>query len=59
LRAVQLFARDETQHSRQSQRVSGHMTSSLPMRAAATSGKRQSQSNSIKLAPWMMDPDLR
>jgi anaphase-promoting complex subunit 10 len=59
LRAVQLFARDETQQSRRSQRVSDHMTSSLPMRAAAKSGKRQSQSNSIKLAPWMMDPDLR
>ena len=59
LRAVQLFARDETQHARQPQRFSEHVATSMPVRAAAKSGPRQSQSHSIKLAPWMMDPDLR
>jgi anaphase-promoting complex subunit 10 len=59
LRAVQLFARDETQHIRQSERLSDHTVAGLPVRAAAMTGKRQSQPNSIKLAPWMMDPDLR
>ena len=59
LRAVQLFARDETRHARQPQHLSEHTAASLPVRAAANSGRRQSQSHSIKLAPWMMDPDLR
>ena len=59
LRAVQLFARDETQISHQTRRVTEHVNSSLPVRSLAKSSKRRSQSNNIKLASWMMDPDLR
>lgn len=59
LRAVQLFARDETQDPHQPRRISEHAVSTLPVRAAGRSVKRQSQSNGIKMASWMMDPDLR
>jgi anaphase-promoting complex subunit 10 len=59
LRAVQLFARDDTHVAHQARRVSEHVNSSLPVRPLAKSAKRQSQLNSIKLASWMMDPDLR
>lgn len=59
LRAVQLFARDETQIQRQPKRISEQLASKLPVKSVAKSGKRRSQSNSIKLASWMMDPDLR
>ncbi|EME47217.1 hypothetical protein DOTSEDRAFT_145664 [Dothistroma septosporum NZE10] len=60
LRAVQLFARDETQQTRPA----------VPL-AAPTAGKSkrlpilhakhkvQREANNIKLASWMMDPDMR
>lgn len=59
LRAVQLFARDETQESRRSIPGSEKMPSTLPVRAASRPEKRRKEPSSIKLASWMMDPDLR
>ena len=59
LRAVQLFARDETQETRHRPRVSEQTASALPLRGAARPGKRRTRSSDIKLASWMMDPDLR
>lgn len=51
LRGIQIFARDETQQDRQ------HATKriSVPFRP----GTVQRQSNNIRLASWMQDPDLR
>ena len=59
LRAVQLFARDETQEHRQvensSVRSSPAVSHGMPFR----SSKQQAEPNNIKLASWMQDPDLR
>lgn len=57
LRAVQLFARDEAYHSRMPTNVVRS-----PVRALSKSNKvRKStaEPNNIKLASWMMEPDLR
>lgn len=59
LRAVQLFARDETQDNRTAEvkasRASPVLSKGLPLR----SNKRHVEPNNIKLASWMQDPDLR
>ena len=59
LRAVQLFARDETQESRSTSRSKLKMRADLPTRQLAKTKSRQKEPHSIKLAPWMMEPDLR
>ncbi|KAK3703005.1 hypothetical protein LTR37_014735 [Vermiconidia calcicola] len=57
LRAVQLFARDETQEGRRVERVGG----ALPVRPVvkAKAKAREKEANNIKLASWMLEPDLR
>ena len=57
LRAVQLFARDETVEGRRKVGTAGTKTraSVLPFRTS----KKVAETNHIKLASWMQDPDLR
>ena len=57
LRAVQLFARDESQETRRTNRSPSKMAPSLPMRSMKAS--KYSEPNNIKIASWMMEPDLR
>ena len=59
LRSVQLFARDETYESRKERRgpQPAHVEGSL--RSPKKSGMRQKSGEGIKLASWMMEPDLR
>jgi len=61
LRAVQIFARDETQGVQRRNNVLGaRSANSLPLRAATTkAGARRKETNNIKLADWMLEPDLR
>jgi anaphase-promoting complex subunit 10 len=61
LRAVQVFARDETQGVQRHNNVLGaRSANALPMRAAAKGGALQrKETNNIKLADWMLEPDLR
>ncbi|KAK5138534.1 hypothetical protein LTR08_000122 [Meristemomyces frigidus] len=57
LRAVQLFAKDETQQSRDA--VSIAKSIALPTRTHFAQKAKQAEANNIKLAPWMLEPDLR
>lgn len=57
LRVVQLFARDESQQTRQSMSVG-----QTSLHRSTIESKRRgpfAESNNIKLAPWMLDADLR
>lgn len=56
LRAVQLFARDESQEVRTTQRAVLKPVPQLPTRGAKT---KVVEPNNIKKAPWMLEPDLR
>lgn len=63
LRAVQLFARDPTQEvRRETDELSNKVRAFvLPpsSRSAAARKLGASEANNIRLAPWMMEPDLR
>ena len=59
LRAVQLFSRDETQETRQANRSFQKMAAGLAVRSNRKPKARSKESNNIKLAAWMLDPDLR
>lgn len=56
LRAVQIFARDGTE---QSKRAAVEAKAALPMRTASHPTAKRKEDNNIKVAAWMMDPDLR
>ena len=59
LRAVQLFARDETQEPRRIDRTLPTRMTGVPLRSSKNLKKRSAEPNNIKLAPWMLEPDLR
>lgn len=60
LRAVQLFARDETLERRHANLGQQDMRVDLPVRhAARTPRVWKMELNKIKMAPWMLEPDLR
>ena len=56
LRAVQLFARDETQEMRTMRKSPQRAVPRLPTRTLKT---QHVEPNNIKLASWMLEPDLR
>ena len=57
LRAVQLFTRDETQYSHDIVSVKESMV--LPTRTHGAKKAKQPETNNIRLASWMLEPDLR
>lgn len=59
LRAVQLFARDETQENRTTEATISRTLPVLPKGSPLRSNKKHVEPNNIKLASWMQDPDLR
>ena len=60
LRAVQIFARDEAQSVRREERVLGNRSANtLPVRSVTGGAARLKESNNIKMAEWMVEPDLR
>lgn len=62
LRAVQIFARDEAQGVQREDRTTlkTRSANALPVRQQAGKGAaRPKERNNIKLADWMMEPDLR
>lgn len=59
LRAVQLFARDETQETRRAEISSSRSSPVLPQGLPFRSGQGHAEPNNIKLASWMQDPNLR
>ena len=63
LRAVQLFARDETQQTRPAAPLAAPTTGreGMTKRLPILHPKRKVhwEANNIKLASWMMDPDMR
>lgn len=56
LRAVQLFARDESQEIRTTKKVPAKPLKQLPTRV---SKPKITEPNNIKKASWMLEPDLR
>lgn len=56
LRAVQLFARDESQETRTIKKTPARPAAQLPTRGAKT---KVAEPNNIKKASWMLEPDLR
>ncbi|GAB1731625.1 hypothetical protein NU195Hw_g4186t1 [Hortaea werneckii] len=56
LRAVQLFARDDSEIQR---RPANEAKTALPVRTAPQLTAKRKQQNNIKMASWMMEPDLR
>lgn len=58
LRAVQIFARDEAQGAQRGEAL-GTSANALPLRAAVGPAKEKKEGNNIKLADWMLEPDLR
>jgi anaphase-promoting complex subunit 10 len=59
LRAVQLFARDETYETRKARRSPWKVETGLRMRSPRKAEVRQRVEDEIKLATWMMEPELR
>ena len=59
LRGMQLFARDETQDIRRIEKVPKKAVRSERQAPKATRKTQPKESNNIKLASWMMEPDLR
>lgn len=59
LRAVQLFARDESQEVRKTRKTPQRGTTKLPTRTAAAAASHRREPNNIKMASWMLEPDLR
>jgi anaphase-promoting complex subunit 10 len=59
LRAVQLFARDEMHETRQPRSSPRKAETVLPMRALKKAEKGGKANDGIKLASWMMDPEIR
>lgn len=57
LRAVQLFARDESYETRKASPKKA--VANLPVRTGKKGNTRPVVTNNIKLASWMMEPDLR
>jgi anaphase-promoting complex subunit 10 len=58
LRAVQIFARDEAQQPKPSRKRAKPATA-LPNRPKAMHESKGIEPNNIKLASWMLEPDLR
>jgi anaphase-promoting complex subunit 10 len=56
LRAVQLFARDETQETRTVRKTPQRAVPGMPITALKNI---PAEPNNIKLASWMLEPDLR
>lgn len=56
LRAVQLFARDESEQPR---RMASEKVGALPLRTASRPVGKKREVNNVKMASWMMEPDLR
>jgi len=60
LRAVQIFARDEAHGvQREDRKLKNRSANALPVRQAGKGAARPKETNNIKLADWMMEPDLR
>lgn len=59
LRAVQLFARDEAHQPTRTLGNPKEMVKTMPLPSRVKSKPKQKEPNNIKLASWMMDPDLR
>lgn len=60
LRAVQIFARDEAQGVQRGEALGVRSANALPLRsAAAKAPPAKKEGNNIKLADWMLEPDLR
>lgn len=57
LRAVQLFAKDETQQQRNT--AASQKSAALPTRTIIHQKAKPTERNNIDLASWMMEPDLR
>lgn len=58
LRAVQLFARDDLYEAKVERRSAREVGTELPVRTAHTNGTKKG-AGGIKLASWMMDPEIR
>ncbi|RMY88403.1 hypothetical protein D0861_04835 [Hortaea werneckii] len=56
LRAVQLFARDDSEVHR---KPTNEAKTALPVRKAPQLAAKRKQQNNVKMASWMMEPDLR
>ncbi|KAM0713433.1 hypothetical protein Q7P37_010395 [Cladosporium fusiforme] len=60
LRAVQIFARDEAQGVQRGELALGSRSANaLPVRSASKAPAAKTEGNNIKLADWMLEPDLR
>ncbi|KAL1587681.1 hypothetical protein WHR41_03703 [Cladosporium halotolerans] len=59
LRAVQIFARDEAQGVQRGEALGARSANALPLRAAVGPAKEKKEGNNIRLADWMLEPDLR
>lgn len=59
LRAVQIFARDEAQGVQRGEALGTRSANALPLRAAVGPAKEKKEGNNIRLADWMLEPDLR
>ena len=59
LRAVQLFARDDMLEFRNADRGTQKMRADLPLRNQTKSNTSRTEPNNIKLASWMLEPELR
>ena len=59
LRAVQLFARDESQDRSRGNSSPQKAASNVPVRTMGKTNSRQKEVNSIKLASWMLEPEMR
>lgn len=61
LRAVQIFARDEAAMSgqRRGEVLAPRSVNALPVRSAGKTARERKEPNNIKLADWMLEPDLR
>ena len=59
LRAVQLFARDESQDRSRGASSPRKVASGLPIRPMGKRKGGQSEVDNIKLAAWMLEPEIR
>lgn len=59
LRAVQIFARDEGQGVQRGEALGARSANALPLRSASRKPAAKKEGNNIKLADWMLEPDMR
>ena len=59
LRAVQLFARDETQETRRNKGVPSKTAPDVAIRSRVDHKSQSREPNNLKMASWMLEPDLR